>query len=312
MKVLLFTHKNDIDGMGNAILSKLAFDEVDYELCGTFDLVSKVNEYIDNGKIYQYDRIFITDLCLDEVTLFRIFNDNNIKNKIQIIDHHKTYDNEKYLKYPFVKVVLKNDKGLCCGTSLFYEYLINNNLLEKNDVTSEFVELTRQHDTWEWKNIYHNEKARDLAILFDSLGTEGYINFMYNKLKEERVFEFNNIEKLLISNKKIVIYDVIREYMKNIYCREILGLKTAIIFINYEFRNEIAEYIKEHNDMDFDITMMISLDRKVVSYRCAKKGVSVREVAEYFGGKGHDVAATNPITEVHNEEIINVLIKKKK
>ena len=31
MKVLLFTHKNDIDGMGNAILANLAYDEVNYE-----------------------------------------------------------------------------------------------------------------------------------------------------------------------------------------------------------------------------------------------------------------------------------------
>ena len=30
MKVLLFTHKNDIDGMGNAILANLAYEEVDY------------------------------------------------------------------------------------------------------------------------------------------------------------------------------------------------------------------------------------------------------------------------------------------
>ncbi len=28
MKVLLFTHKSDIDGMGNAVLAKLAFENV--------------------------------------------------------------------------------------------------------------------------------------------------------------------------------------------------------------------------------------------------------------------------------------------
>ena len=50
MKVLLFTHKNDIDGMGNAVLAKLAFEEVNYVLCGTFDLISKVNEFILNKK----------------------------------------------------------------------------------------------------------------------------------------------------------------------------------------------------------------------------------------------------------------------
>ena len=63
MKVLIFTHKNDIDGMGNAVLSKLAFDNVDYVLCETFDLIDKVNEYINTNKIYDYDKIFITDLC---------------------------------------------------------------------------------------------------------------------------------------------------------------------------------------------------------------------------------------------------------
>ena len=37
MKVLLFTHKSDIDGMNEVILSKLVFDDVKYELCETFD-----------------------------------------------------------------------------------------------------------------------------------------------------------------------------------------------------------------------------------------------------------------------------------
>ena len=43
MSILLFTHKNDIDGMGNAVLASLAFNQVDYVLCGTFDLNKKVS-----------------------------------------------------------------------------------------------------------------------------------------------------------------------------------------------------------------------------------------------------------------------------
>lgn len=309
MKILLFTHKNDIDGMGNAILSKLAFNNVNYILCETFDLNYKVNEFIITSKIYEYDKIFITDLCLNEELLSLINKDENIKNKIQIIDHHKTYDSEKYTRYPFVKVKIKNDKGLCCATSLFYEYLIENNFLIKNNIMNEFVELTRLHDTWEWKNIYNNEKARELSILFDSLGTEGYINFMYEKLNTEKEFNFNNVETILISNKKIVINDAIEGYLKNIYYREILGMKAGIIFINYEFRNEIAEYLKE-NKYDMDFVMMISLDRGVISYRSVKENVSVRKVAEFYNGKGHDVAATNPITSHHKEMILNILTKK--
>ena len=68
--------------------------------------------------------------------------------------------------------------------------------------------------------------------------------------------------------------------------------------------------IKEHNDMNADITMMISLDRGVVSYRRVKEDMSVRKVAEYFNGKGHDAAATNPITSCDKENIIKVLTRK--
>lgn len=311
MSILLFTHKNDIDGMGNAILAKIAFENVDYILCGTFDLQEKVKQYIETKEIYEYEKIFITDLCLDEELLSQINNDEKLKCKFQIIDHHKTYDNEKYTKYSFVKVQLKNDKGLCCATSLFYEYLIKNNFLVKSNIIDEFVELTRQHDTWEWKNIYNNEKSRELAILFDALGVEGYISFIYEKLKNEKVFTFNNIENVLINNKKLEINEAIQEYMKNIYYKEILDLKAGIIFIDYQFRNEIAQYLRENN-YDVDFVMLISLDRGVVSYRSVKDNVSVRKVAEFFNGKGHDVAATNPITLSQKEKIIQILTEKHK
>ena len=310
MKVLLFTHKNDIDGMGNAVLAKLAFEEVNYVLCGTFDLICKVNEFILNKKIYEYDKVFITDLCLDEETLLKISSDLALKDKFLIFDHHKTYEDEKYTKYSFVNVKLKNDKGLCCGTSLFYDYLVESNYLDRNSAIDEFVELTRLHDTWEWKNIYNNEKARELAILFDCLGTDGYIGFMYDKLVNNDEFIFNDVENLLINNKKKEIDEVLLEYMKKMHYKEILGLKAGILFIDYQYRNEIGEYLRE-NKYDVDFVMMIALDRGVVSYRSVKNGVSVRQVAEYFNGKGHDVAATNPITDEMLQDIIELLTHEK-
>ena len=306
MKTLIFTHKNDIDGMGNAILAKLAFEETKYVLCGTFDLIKNVNDYIDSKEIYNYDKIFITDLCLDLKTLNKIEKDKILKSKIQLIDHHKTYDTDDYKKFPFVKICLETNKGLSCATSLFYEYLLENNYLKENKIINEFVELTRQHDTWEWKNIYNNEKSRELAILFDCLGTNGYINYMYNKLTTKKDFEFDSVEKMLIENKKEEIKEALNEYEKHIFNKEILGYKTSIIFINYEHRNEIADYLKEKG-YDTEVIMMISLDRGVVSYRRTNKNVIVREVAEYFGGKGHDAAATNPITKEQQEKILDIL-----
>ena len=65
-KILLFTHKVDIDGMGSVVLSNLAFKEVDVIFCETFEVDKLFNEKLKTGKLYNYDYIFITDICLSE------------------------------------------------------------------------------------------------------------------------------------------------------------------------------------------------------------------------------------------------------
>lgn len=309
MKVLLFTHKNDIDGMGNAILAQLAFKEVDYELCGTFDLTSSVESYFEGEKIYQYDRIYVTDLCLEDPVLSKVVMDSKLEGKVLVFDHHKTFTDPKYTSHKFVTVKIENEKGLCCGTSLFYKHLVSEGLIDKdNKCISEFVELTRQHDTWEWRNIYNNEKSRELSILFDALGYDGYISLMTEKLRKEDIFEFDSMERILIDNRKKQIALKCEYYKDKIIYREILGMKAGIVFITYEYRNELAEYFRE-NKFDMDFTMMIALDPGVVAYRSVREGKSVRPVAELFGGKGHDKAATNPITDEMISKILDVLIK---
>ena len=312
MKVLLFTHKNDIDGMGNAVLAQLAYKNVDYELCGTFDLTARVESYFASGKIYEYDKIYVTDLCLEDPVLTKIANDDKLNNKILDFDHHRTFTDIKYTKHPFINVVIEDEKGLCCGTYLFYNYLVKEGIIDKtNEAIAEFVELTRQHDTWEWRNIYNNEKARELSILFDALGPTGYINMMTDKLKKKttKIFEFNKLEQTLINNRIELINEKNEFYSNRIIYKEILGMKAGIVFITYEFRNELAEYFRQ-NKFDMDFTMMIALDPGVVAYRSVKEGIAVRPVAEHFGGKGHDKAATNPVTEEFMKKFEDILTTK--
>ena len=311
MKVLLFSHKNDIDGMGSVVLSKLAFDSVDYVLCGTFNLTENVLKYYNNGNIYDYDMIFVTDLCLEDPILSIIAADDKLCGKILNLDHHKTYLNEKYTKYAFINVKVSNEFGLCCGTSLFYEYLVKKGVLDENNLAiKEFVELTRQHDTWEWKNIYNNENARKLATLFDILGTSAYINSMVDKLVNyNNKFEFEEYEDNLINNRLNLVYDKLKFYSDKVIYRDILGLKAGIVFITYEYRNELAEYFRENN-FDMDFVMMIAMDPGVICYRSVRDGVNVRQVAEYFSGKGHDRAGSNPINDDVKNNLIKILVKK--
>ena len=224
-KVLLFTHKNDIDGMGSAILAKLAFVNVDYVLCETFELQSAIGEFFENGKIYNYDMIYITDLWLEEPMFSRLVMDERLIGKWIIFDHHKSSFAlrdaslaNKDVAYFNAVLKIEDEKGLCCGTSLFFEYLIENDFLDKRSATARLVELTRRHDTWEWKTKYNDERARELALLFEVLGPEGYINIMYKKLLLAGTggkFIFDGMERMLIENKKKLVAEMVKKYADN-------------------------------------------------------------------------------------------------
>ena len=271
VKILLFTHKSDIDGMGNVILAKLAFDEVEYVLCETFNLQNEIKKYYDYERIYNYDMIFITDLWLEEPTLSKV-------------------------------------------TSLFYEWLVNNGYIDKNNQKIEdFSELTRKYDTWEWKTKYNDEMSHELTLLFDSVGYNGYIKLMYDKLNivDGKRFSFSDLENMLISNKIQQVEEKLSNYANKVYYQEVLGLKAGIVFIDYEYRNDLAEFFRQNN-FDMDFVMLIALDYGTISYRSIKDNVNVRLVAESMGGKGHDKAASSPISEEKRRNLIKVLTENKK
>ena len=312
MKVLLFTHKSDIDGMGNAVLAKLAFEDVDYVLCETFNLQNEILKYYSDGSIYNYDAIFVTDLWLEEPMLTRVANDRQLKNKFFVFDHHKSTLEGNFNKYPFATIRISDEKGLCSGTSLFYKYLISNNLIASNNkAIQDFSELTRKYDTWEWKTKYNDEMAHELSLLFDSVGSDGYIELMYQKLSNDRIneFSFNELERMLIKNKINQVQEKISNYAKKVYYEKIFGLKAGIVFIDYEYRNDLAEYFRQNN-FDMDFVMLIALDYGTISYRNIKDDVNVRLIAEAMGGKGHDKAAGSPISEEQKKELIKILTMK--
>ncbi len=313
MKVLLFTHKSDIDGMGNAVLAKLSFDEVDYVLCETFNLQNEVAKYYGNGSIYDYDKVFVTDLWLEEPMLSKVANDEKLKNKFFVFDHHKTALESNSNNYPFTTIRISDEHGLCSGTSLFYEYLVNNGLIDSNiHKIGEFSELTRRYDTWEWKTKYNDETSHELTLLFDSVGCDGYIKLMFEKLSNpvDEKFQFSELERMLIDNKINQVQEKLSNYAQKVNYKEVLGLKADIVFIDYEYRNDLAEYFRQHN-FDMDFAMLIALDYGTISYRNVKDDVNVRLIAEAMGGKGHDKAASSPISESQKKELIKTLTTKK-
>ena len=290
-KVLVISHEDDIDGLGGVILGYLAFKDIDYMLIH----VKEQTEIVDFVKNSNYEKVFITDLGLEDKIADEI---NELGMNILHFDHHET--NVYASKYAFSTVEIQRNGISTCGTELFYLYLKENNLLKDNALIKRFVEDTRAYDTWDWvKN--NNVEANDLNKLFGIVGIDTYISKMVDKLRNNNKDIFDETDKYLIElntqeeNKLIELSD------KSLIIKEKDELKFGIVFGN-KFLSIIGNTLcNRHPELDY-MLLIDPLEMKV-SLRSVR--IDVSKVAESYGGGGHKYAAGFSL----NEEIFKSLLK---
>ena len=308
MKRLLFTHGADIDGMGSAILSKLAFEQIDIIYArNVSDLDSKFKEEYESGRLYNYDIVYITDLSLKMDLANTVLKDEKLSSKIFVFDHHETALASGLNDFENCRVIVEKDGIKSCGTEIFYWYLLDNGYISKTCALDEFVEKVRREDNWEWEK-YNDPSSHDLAILFNAIGISRFVESMVELLKnEEDSFVLSDALVSEVENKKEKIRLAV-EASKRFVRKEIIdGIKTLIVFINYEYRNDVGDYFKKNNDMDFDVVAMIALDNDQISIRSLKPNDYARLLAEKYGGGGHDTAAAIPLDYNNKSKIVDSL-----
>lgn len=313
---IIFSHESDIDGLGCAVLAKLAFENINCVFVPNIEKLELIfREFIKLHKLDEYDDIFVTDLALYDPALTMVA-ESTLKDKVHVFDHHKRAIDNGMNRYSFTKIVEDDINGKKCGTGLFYEYLIENNLIVNTKAISEFVELTRLEDTWEWKESgIIGERAHDLAILFNVIGLNSYVSCMEAKLlNNSSSFELNEEEKNLIRTKK----DEYNKYLQSIllsaeYFLDENDNKFGIVFADYEYRNELAEYIKNlGNPQSIKYFIVVAMNKGEFgqkSYRSIEENFDVNEVAMLHGGGGHPAAASVNITKKQKQKAL-VLAKK--
>ena len=310
MKRLLFTHIADIDGMGGAILSKLAFDNIDIIYCkNPSDLNNKIIENYENDNLYNYDLIYISDLSPSRELLEKLFSDDKLSKKIYLFDHHETAYDAGLNDFDNCTVRVKDDRGISCATQIYYEFLINNNYLKQTNLLDQFVELVRLEDTYEYKK-YNRDDAHDLAILFNAIGKDEYIDRMINKINNNDNFFFDDYELEMINNKKEITIREVESFLKYLKILTIEGFKVGICFIKYEYRNEVCEYLINHNS-DLDCIAMFAFENNQISLRSIKDNSSARIIAEKFGGGGHDKAAAIGLSDEIKDKIVYSVFENK-
>lgn len=297
-KVLVISHEDDIDGLGGVILGYLAFKDIDYMLIH----VKEQTEIVDFIKNSNYEKVFITDLGLEDKIADEI---NELGMNILHFDHHET--NVYASKYAFSTVEIQRNGISTCGTELFYLYLKENNLLKDNALIKRFVEDTRAYDTWDWvKN--NNVEANDLNKLFSIVGIDTYISKMVDKLRNNNKDIFDETDKYLIELNTHEENELIELSDKSLIIREKDGLKFGIVFGN-KFLSIIGNTLcNRHPELDY--MLLIDPLEKKVSLRSVR--IDVSKVAESYGGGGHKYAAGFSLNEEKFKSLLKIIINSDK
>lgn len=301
MKVFVFSHIADCDGITPIILAKLAFTNVEYKLLDN-PIDEEFLNFVNNNDFSKYDYIFMIDLCINEDTIKKL--DESFIKKFKIFDHH--ISNINMNKYDFIEVI---DKDIIkqSGTSLFYRYLckyFDNELLSKN-VTKDIVDIVRLADTWTFveENRDHNFTLVDFLSI---LGISEYIDYFYNFILNNDEFYLEEKYKFLfeIENKRKKNY--IEEKDKQLIKAFIKPYNVGIVFAE-SYRSLLGnELAKQHLDLDFII--IINLSRSI-SYRTIKDDIDLSKFASLYGGKGHQKASGSPLPFELKELIIKTIYK---
>lgn len=287
----LLSH-NDLDGVGCGILAKLAFNnQVKVRYNSVSGLDREVGWFFENDSKDTF--LFITDLSVNQENEKRLQEFFQAGGKIQLLDHHKT--SLHYNDYEWGHVKVEDSEGkLTSATSLLYEYLVERKLLQPSEAISEFVELVRQYDTWEWEKN-NNQQAQRLNALFFLVSIEEFEEKMISRLKTSEHFRFDEFEQKILDMEEEKIERYIRRKKRELVQAKIGKYFAGIVYAesyHSELGNELG---KEYPHLDY--IAIINIGGKRLGFRTIHDHVDVSEVAGHYGGGGHAKASGCSLTD---------------
>lgn len=287
--IKLFTH-TDLDGVGCAILAKLAFgEEVDISYCNYNDINESVLDYLNNSDD-SLSYIYITDIRVNE-DIAKLLDE---RGGVCLLDHHPTA--LELNKYTWCKVMVEDLNGVkTSGTKMFYYWLGMNGYLsdelENNKALGKFAELVRDYDTWRWSELGEKgvicKQVNDLMYLY---GRDKFITWCISEIHDEVFPKLYTADELLLNTKQKEIDEYVEEKNEQLFTSPMCGRVCGFVFAE-KYVSELGNRLcKMHPEIDY--VAMIDMGNKTVSYRTVKDDIDLgRDVAQLFGGDGHPKAA---------------------
>lgn len=294
---LIISHISDIDGMGSVILAKLIFN-IDVYLLAIEEVRDTLNDLVKNNK---YKEIYMCDLSIPDDMADMLDGKLPLKH----FDHHQT--NTYVSKYDWSIVISEINGFKPSGTSLFYDYLVNNYNEEiiHSEKVKQFVEAVRSYDTWDFVNT-KNMLGKYLTMIFSMYGQIKFIDTFYNRLLDDNInFELNDLEKSLIEIKTEEMENYINDCDKNLIKTKFLDYNVGIT-ISELFRSELGNRLSEKYKNELDFILIVDFHRRSYSTRTVND-IDLGEICKKLGGGGHKKAAGFPMNKENNELILGII-----
>ena len=294
--IKLFTH-NDLDGVGCAIIAKLAkgVNAVDVEYVDNpQELTKRMRSYIDDGEHTAYTATWVTDLSADTAVLTDVPN-------LLLVDHHKS-------ALPLVdalphKNILVRTHAVTgeqiCATKLL------NNLLQPKPSQSLFVNMVDAYDTWAWTNGTSRLPAY-LSMLVYALGVEEFERVYVDRLRANTLTEltlFTERERIMLTAIEHNESMTTRRAADSATVVDVNGLRVAVLFAGGN-TSDIGHMVIK--DQHADVVLMVDPVNCKVSLRSAVIDVS-NVAAQLFTGGGHTNAAGGRLQKQDAKVLKNLL-----
>jgi oligoribonuclease NrnB/cAMP/cGMP phosphodiesterase (DHH superfamily) len=267
MKVMIFSHESDLDGLYSATIGLLRYPQAMTIFLGYgLENFQKLGNFIYSATHYSPERglIIIADLGLNDdliETCRQIFSDA-VRNgwRIMWVDHHPWSQQAMDAVRPFVEIVL-DTSGKKCAADLMYETFLPDNSLAgklasmahtmdfftKDQYLTPISELIRYYQTF--PNFY--ERLSDLArksaggILWDAEMQSDYNE--YSRLRDEaKVQVFANMQ-IRPAGKFNVAYVQSSPYLQNsLFSEEVFSKTNADLVMFYSAKGKVS--IRRNND----------------------------------------------------------------
>ncbi len=304
MKVKLFTH-TDLDGVGCQIIANHFFgaENVNTTHCDYKEVDVKVSQFFTSGEYKKYNRIFITDISVNEETA-TIIDEIAIQwfDVIRLIDHHKT---AMWLnKYKWSEVTPEYQDGTkTSATDLFLGYLINTFPELESTLESQLISLAeqvRRWDTWDWYNVHKDDFPKRLNNLMYLIGRKKFAK----RFTDNADIAFNEGEELVLSIEEAKIESYIKKVSKTIIEKKIAGYKAGVVFAE-SYSSELGNKLAEMNK-HLDFIAIVNPLNGAVSYRSIRDDIDLgKDVAALYGGGGHPKASGSGLDKKLGEKYID-------